>query len=266
MNEVEIFKPGIAELRSMAERFQGIEIKGVDDAEGYKTAKEARKELGDMRISITKTGKAAREEARRYAAKVIEQEKEYLAVITPTEDALKAKIEAIDEEKKKNERMILLPARKTMLEEIECQMTDEDILALDEKQFSDLYTAKKMAHLEEKERIRKAEEDKKRHEEELEQARKEAAEKATKEAEERMKREQEEKERKAKEEEEQKKREEEEKIANEKAEQERTEKNRKYKAWLKKNGYTEETKNDFSIARNGNTFVLFKKIDEITIA
>jgi polyhydroxyalkanoate synthesis regulator phasin len=117
-NELEIFKPGIAELKSMAEQFKGLTINGVGDEAGYQTVKEARKKLGDMRILITKTGKSAREEARRYASSVIEQEKEYLGVITPTEESLKAKIEAIDDEKKRAERIILLPSRKAMLAEM----------------------------------------------------------------------------------------------------------------------------------------------------
>jgi hypothetical protein len=278
-NEVEIFKPGIAELKTLALKFKGLEIKGVEDEAGYLQVKDARKELGDMRILITKTGKSAREEARKYASSVIEQEKEYLLVITPLEDELKAKIEAIDEAKKKAERIILLPSRKAMLAEIGAEMTDDEILALDEKKFSEMYTAKKMEHLEAQERKRKEEEDAKRHTEELEKAKEEAAEQARIEAEEKsrkeiekIKREQEEKDRKAKEDEDRKKQEEEDKIKLEKEEQIKTEKNRRYKAWLAENGYNKETQDDFvvkigdPIIPNGKkTCILFKKVAEITI-
>lgn len=244
-NEVEIFKPGIAELKSMAEQFKGLTINGVEDEEGYKTVKEARKKLGDMRIMITKTGKAAREEARRYAASVIEQEKEYLGVITPTEDVLKAKIEAVDAEKARNERMILLPSRKLMLDEIGAVMTDEEILDLDEKQFYAMYTSKKMAYLEEQTRKAQEIELQKQHEEEVKRASEEAAKRATEEAE-----------RKAKE-----------KLARvereKQAELKRAEKNRRYKKWAAEVGVDLEAGD--KIERIGETFIAYKKIGEITI-
>jgi len=282
-NEVEIFKPGIAELKSMAEQFKGLTINGVEDEAGYQTVKEARKKLGDMRILITKTGKSAREEARRYASSVIEQEKEYLGVITPTEESLKAKIEAIDEEKKLAERIILLPSRKAMLGEIGVEMTDEEILALDEKEFSEMYTAKKMAHLEAQERKRKEEDDAKLRAEELEQAKAEAAKKATEEAErkakediervekekqaeiDKIKRDQEEKELAEQREITKKKAEEDALMAKEVLEKALLEKNRKYKKWLKDCGYTEENKADFAIVKNGMTTILYKKVSELTI-
>src|SRR3972149_6080300 len=102
-NKIEIFKPGIAELKELALKFKGLEIKGVEDEVGYLQVKDALKELGNMRILITKTGKSAREEARKYASSVIEQEKEYLLVISPLDHELKAKVEAVDEAKKKAE-------------------------------------------------------------------------------------------------------------------------------------------------------------------
>jgi len=273
MNSVEIFKPGIAELREMATKFEGLTINGIDDAEGYKAVKAARKELGDMRILITKTGKAAREEARRYANSVIEQEKQYLGVITPTEDALKAKIEAVDAEKARNERMILLPARKTMLSEIQVEMTDEEILNLDEKQFSEMYTSKKMAYLEEQTRKAQEIERQKQHEEEVKRASEEAAKRATEEAERKAKEEIErvEREKQAEidrlnREEEDRKKAEADKIAAEQADLERAEKNRRYKAWLKKNNIDGDYDDTYlKVVRNGDNFELWRKVDEITI-
>lgn len=276
-NEVEIFKPGIAALKEMAEKYKGLQISGVEDEAGYKVVKDARKELGDMRILITKVGKSKREEALAFQREVLRQEREHLEIITPLESELKAKIEAIDEEKKRAERIILLPSRKAMLAEIGAEMTDDEILSLDEKKFSEMYTAKKMEHLEAQERKRKEEEDAKRHAEEIEKAKTEAAEKAKLEAEEnarkeieKIKRDQEEKERKAKEDEDRKKKEDDDRIASEKAEQEKTEKNRRYKAWLKKNGVTETNIGNFHIQKlaeneNGTTFKIYEYKDLITI-
>ena len=280
--EVEIFKPGISALKELASKFKGLEIKGVDDEAGYKVVKDARKELGDIRIMITKFGKSKREEALAFQREVLRQEREHLEIITPLESELKSKIEAVDEEKKKAERIILLPSRKAMLGEIGAETTDEEILSLDEKQFSEMYTAKKMEHFEAQERKRKEEEHAKLRAEELEKAKEEAAKKATEEAErkskedlerverekqseiDKIKRDQEEKDRKEKEEKERVEKEEADRIAAEKADLERAEKNRRYKKWLKDKEVNPDDPN-VKIERVGNTFVLWIKADEITI-
>jgi hypothetical protein len=266
-NEVEIFKPGIAELKTMAEKFKGLEIKGVEDEAGYIQVKDARKELGDMRILITKTGKSAREEARKYASSVIEQEKEYLLVITPLEDELKAKIEAIDEAKKKAERIILLPSRKAMLAEIGAEMTDDEILSLDEKKFSEMYTAKKMAHLEEQDRKHREEEAEKNRAEELKQAK----EKAKLDERDRLRRVEERRKEREAEQAAENKRIEDKRLADEKEKLEKEEKNKQYQDWLKKNGVDNTNIASYHIERRGTnseggtTFVMFKIIDTITI-
>jgi len=50
-----------------------------------------------------------------------------------------------------------------------------------------------------------------------------------------------------------------------KAEQEKLEKRKKYTNWLKKNGYTDETKEQFKIINENNKFTIYKKLDEIII-
>ena len=50
-----------------------------------------------------------------------------------------------------------------------------------------------------------------------------------------------------------------------KAEQEKLEKRKKYINWLKKNGYTDETKEQFKIINENNKFTIYKKLDEIII-
>ena len=251
---VEIFKPGIAELRSLAERLRGITIKGVDDVEGYTAAKEAKKELAQWRIDITKAGKKFREEALAYQREVIRQEKEHLEIITPVEDSIKAMIEAVDEAKAREERKELLPARQALLAEIEVTMTEEEILSLDEKQFSEMYMSKKMAYLEAREAKRKEAEEAERREKETKEREEAAAAKAVEEERLRVEREKKDAEEKAAREE-----------ADRKAEEARLEKNRRYKAWLKGHGVEGEDPN-FKIERVGTTFVLYKKVDEITIA
>lgn len=266
---VEIFKPGLAELRSLADRLKDIKIKDVGDVEGYAAAKEAKKELAQWRIDITKAGKKFREEALAYQREVIRQEKEHLEIITPVEDGIKAMLTAVDEAKAREERKILIPARRTMLAEIEIEMTDEELLAYDEVAFSGMFTEKKMAYLEAREAKRRAEEEEKRRAEELERAKAEAAAKAVEEEKARAERE-----KKAEEEriarEEAAKKAEAERIEKEKADElAKAEKNRKYKAWLKEHDVNTSdpiAMNDVKIERVGTTFVLWKKVSEIEIS
>ena len=53
--------------------------------------------------------------------------------------------------------------------------------------------------------------------------------------------------------------------AREEEDQAKAEKNKKYQNFLKKNGYTEETKADYKVVREGDTFSLYKLVDTITI-
>jgi len=55
------------------------------------------------------------------------------------------------------------------------------------------------------------------------------------------------------------------KAKEEAEETERLAKANKYKDWLKKNAWTEETKDDFIIERSGDKFTMFKKVDEVVI-
>ncbi len=243
---VEIFKPGVAELRALAEKYRGIVINGPADEAGYAAAKEAKKELAESRIAITKAGKKYREEALAYQREVIRQEKELLEIITPVEDTIKAEIEAVDAAKAREERRVLLPARKAMLAEIQHHMTDEEILDLDEKAFAEIYTSRKLAYADAQETEKRAKEEAERRAKEIEQAKAEAAAKAVADEKERM-----------------------EQVAAADAkrqaeEQAKAEKNKRYQAWLKKHGVTAEDA-DTKVERVGNTFILWKKVDEIVI-
>jgi colicin import membrane protein len=274
---VEIFKPGIAELRSLAERLKGITIKDANDVEGYAAAKDAKKELAQWRIDITKAGKKFREEALLYQREVIRQEKEHLDIITPVEDEIKAMIEAVDEAKAKEERRVLLPARQAMLAEIEIQMTEEEILALDEKQFSEVYMSKKMVYLEAREAKARADAEEKRRADELAKAKEEAAAKAVEEEKARAEKERLAEEKKRADEEARKvaeaerlAKEEAERVANEaKAKAQEAKKisrNKQYKAWLDSHGFVAGDENQ-KVERVGDsqTFVLWRKASEITI-
>lgn len=55
------------------------------------------------------------------------------------------------------------------------------------------------------------------------------------------------------------------KEAEEKAEQERIDKDKKWKDFLAKSGWTKEKESEFYILQNGNTRIIYKKVGEITI-
>lgn len=286
--QIEKFNPTKAEIQAAVLEVEGLKINGIDDVAGYEAVKVGKKKLADYRIEITKFGKKQREEAIAWQKEVLRQEKELLAMIEPTEVKLKEQLEGIDHQKKREERRVLLPSRKKMLEEIGAEWTDEEILDMDEKEFASEYGSLRMEYDAEKAEKKRKEEEEKRHAEEMEKAKEEAAKKATEEAErkakeelekverakqaeiDKIKRDQEEKDRKEKEEAGRKKKEEEDRIAEEKAKQEKEEKNRKYKAWLKKNGVTDTNIGNFHIERladneQGTTFKLYEYKDLITI-
>lgn len=285
--DIQKFSPAKAEIQSAVEEVKNLTINGIDDVAGYEAVKLGKKRLAEYRIDITKFGKKQREEALAYQREVLRQEKELLEMIEPTELRLKGELEAIDEEKKRQERIVLLPTRIKMLEEIGIKLLDAEILRMDEKEFSEYYNTEKLAYLERKAQVEREEREKKEREAEIERLKQEAVEKAKKEAEEKaelekkelaekaekekqeaidkIKREQEEKDRKAKEEADRIKQAEEERMKKEKEDKEKAEKNKKYQDWLKKHGYNEQTKDKFYIKREGNTFTIYIKTGEITI-
>ena len=281
--QIEKFNPAKEEIQAAVMEVEGLTISGVDDIAGYEAVKAGKKKLAEYRIEITKFGKKQREEAIFWQREVLRQEKELIEMIEPTETRLKNALEAVDKERERKEREVLLPSRRLMMDEIGAVMTDDEILDLDEKQFSEVYTNKKMIFLEGQEKLRKEAEAAKEREVELEKAKEEAAKQATEEAERKAKEELERVEKEKQAEIDKIKRDQEEaeekriqaeadrlteaaRVERERiVEQAKKEKNRRYKTWLKENGCTEENKAEFHILRDGDTFTLYKKVSAITI-
>jgi hypothetical protein len=286
---VKVFKPQTVDIQALADSCKGLKINGIEDEAGYELVFDALQKIKKARTDLTKFAKSLRDEYTAKNRKIKEIENDYLKIITPIEDDLKVQREEVDQAKKRKEREILLPERQKMLREIGNEIDDDFVLDMDANQFQEFFNQRKLEFLEmkerqlneEKERLekekREAEEAKIR-EAELEKARTEAAEKARIEAEqkaerekqeaiEKIKREQEEKDAKIRAENFRIAQEAVEKEKAEKAEQEKTEKNRKYKAWLKEHGFTEELRQagEMHVMRDGNTFTLYKKVDKITI-
>lgn len=249
--DIQKFNPTVAELTTLAEEAKAVDISDLT------AVKEMRLKLRTARTTITKTGKEFRAEALAFQKAVIAKEKELLELVTPEEDRLKAVEDEAARAAELEERKKVIPWRKEQLITIgdgKDNPTEEELLDMDDATFTSYLNERKAAHLDAVEAEKREAELAEQREKEKE----EAAEKARQEERERLEREQKEKE---------------EREAKEKAEAERqakeeeakAKKNKAYKEWLDKHGYTTKTKDDYKVERDGNTFTLYKKIDTITI-
>jgi len=286
MNELSIskFDPLKAEISALVENVKAT-VASATGATGYELMKENKKVLQSKRTDLVKDLKAERDGAIKFQKAIIEVEKDLLKIISEVEQPLDDKIKEIDDARKREERLAILPERKEKLSSIEMVMTDDEILDMDDKKFAEFFIDKKMAHLEEKQA--KIDAENKRNEDkrqkDLANARKEAAANAKKEAEEEKKRAIQKEKDKAKRDRQKliddqkrkdqeridkknrKQKKESDQIAKEKAENERLEKGKKYQKFLADNGYTKENWQDFYIKREETKVVLYKKVGEFKI-
>lgn len=258
MNENTIIKFDYTKeaLETMKDQLASIDVTKKEELEN------AVKILVKARGIIQKQGKSFRDEANAYNKSVLEKEKEYVQIIEPLELDYKQKIISIEKEELQQQRLLVLPQRKSLLELLKTitQPGDEILLNLDDASF--------MAYLmerqtEDKNNLEREEARLKREKEIADNAKIEAEkraqieiEKIKKDAENKILEEQQrvERERLA-----ELKRKEEVEIRK-KEEQEKLEKNKKYLNFLKENGYTVETKVDFHIVELDNEYILYKKV------
>lgn len=238
---IEAFNPTVAQLQSLTE-----ESKAVDTSD-IRAVKEVRIKLKSARVEITKRGKAMRDDANAFAKAVIAKEKELVAIIEPEEDRLKEveeQAEILAEMKKREKEM---PERLEQLSAIGdgVEVSDEEILKMDSFAFGTYVNTRKGALLdkmrletEERERVVREAEEKAQREKEIA----DREEKARVQERERIELEKVKKE------------------AEEKAEQERLEKQKSYQKFLADNGYTEATKDEFRIIKEGDVTRLFKLV------
>lgn len=282
---IEKFDPTTQELNKLVAKSQEIKEIDIDDKTQMATVTKARIELKNARVAITKKGKEMRDDALKFQRAVIEKEKELVAIIEPEEERLKSIEEEAKVKKERAERAEKLPWRKEKLAEVDAELSDDDLLDLDDKAFQILLNekaAEKLARIEDERRAKEAEEARakeiaeagerakaeaeakakqeaeeaeRRHKEELERVEREAKEKEERLAREaKDKEEQAERERKAEEE----KKAEAKRVAKE--EEKRLAKQKDYKKWLADNGYSEETKEDFIAKDMGEEVRLYKLV------
>lgn len=233
--QIEQFNPTIPELTKIADKYKDLEIKGIEDVDGYNLVDKAIKELKKIKSGIKNTGKELRAEANAFRKAVIDKEKELIYIIEPTEKDLEYKKSVIEEEKEKAKRIELLPLRQFQLKEYNVVVDDNTLLELDDYGFINFLNIKKQEYLAEEQRKIEIEKEKMRREKEL-------------------------LEQKSKEVEIQKQQivEEKEQIEVKKEKVEITD---KYQKFLLKNGVNKENKHLFIMRNEENTVKLYKLVD-----
>lgn len=269
-------------------------------AVGLELLKENKTLLQKKRTSTVEFMEGKREASNAYSRGVIKLQNELVAMIKEAEQPLDEKIEEIKKAERREKNKALLPERIEKLNSINYLVDEEWLLDLDEKQFATFYVRQKELYLEEKEKLikeaeqekenqRLAEEAEKQRQADIKKAAEEAAAKAKKDAEEAAEKAIAEAKKKADKEkqdlideqnrkdaqrilDEQRKKEDKEAEEKRKAEElERQKKNKKYIKFLKDNGceMAQLLNNALDIecfvSRNGNQFILYKKIAETKI-
>ena len=133
------YSPEVADLKKLATSAKKVVIKGIDDKEGIALAEKTRKELVKMRGKINNQRLDYTKGLREEVTRVNELGKKLVAIIEPEELRIKEMEAEVKKQKQFEERKVLLPTRKQMLKSIDVKMTDEEILGMDEKQFSEKY-------------------------------------------------------------------------------------------------------------------------------
>jgi hypothetical protein len=169
-NGLQLLDQHEADLNLLAEQFKGLTIKGVDDKLGFATLRDARITLKSRRIQIEKDGKALRENAVKFQKRVIEREKQLIAIIEPTENALYMEEKRIEEQKevirlekerKENER---IQNRVTALAQFSFAMDLYELKIMPDAEFTELLLKVQDEYNQEQQRLAevKAEEEKQR--------------------------------------------------------------------------------------------------------
>ena len=157
---IEQFSPKRAEITKLITKYKGLEIKGIDDIEGYEVVNNARKDLKKTRVHIQKTGKDMRAEALKIQRDVIKIEKDLVLMLEPTEKELAEKQRVVDEIKEMEKRRESLGDRQEKLVEIGVVVEDDFLLRMDSKEFAEYYNGKRAEHLENKEKELKEKQEK----------------------------------------------------------------------------------------------------------
>lgn len=275
---LEQFNPTVAELTKLAAESKQLSVTDYGDPVQVKAVHDQRIVLRDARVDITKKAKLFREEAVTFQKRVIEKEKELIALIEPEE----YRLQCIEDEAKayaiKQERERKWPERLARLKELEYKggSSDDHVLKMLSDVEFETYISNVKAKIEAEalarqrtEQLAREAELNRREEELAAKERKAKMEQVAKENAEREKADAEMREKKrladleeARIEGERNAKATAERIEREKkAEEARAEKSRKFKAWLSEHGHTDALEGDrFFIRHTDTEAILYEKV------
>lgn len=134
--------------------YLGLKINGIDDKVNFKLVEDARKHCKSIRVLAVKICKAGREDAIKIQKGWIAKEKEIVAAIDETESHLEKESNRIKEEEKRilfeAAQKAKLPMRIEKLKSIDVTVQDEELLKINDDQFSALFNEFHEKHLQEK--------------------------------------------------------------------------------------------------------------------
>lgn len=138
---VEVFNPIKATLAAMVEESKKLTCDDLHDQQKLESIKKQRKELRGVEIQIEKIGKDARQDARDYAQKIIDLEKDLKSITSPEISRFDDILEKAEQLKIMEERKLALPVRREKLLAIDdsCDIDDNFLLSLDAVKFEEYY-------------------------------------------------------------------------------------------------------------------------------
>ncbi|GAG37622.1 unnamed protein product, partial [marine sediment metagenome] len=161
--EIKEFNPTRAEVQKAKDESLVLLEKEITDVNTFTEVDEGRKKLAKMMSTISNFAKAARAGYIKAQKDNIKQENELIDEIKPTRDKLKEKLNTYKEKQIIETRKKFLPKRMEQFAEIKCDITEEELLKLDDDQVAALYVAKKeeyLDHVQEQSRLKKEAEEK----------------------------------------------------------------------------------------------------------
>jgi hypothetical protein len=169
---IEKFNPTIAEIQRIVVDGKKLTITDFADKLQVKAVRDQRLQLKEIRVNITKQGKAFRQKALDFQKAVIGKEKEIIAFVEPEELRLAGLEEQADQYAEREKRKELLPKRKDRLAAFNdgVEIPDDEILDMDSTLFEG-YCNKRLADKNEKDRLILEEQQRKIKEEEARVAR-----------------------------------------------------------------------------------------------
>jgi hypothetical protein len=131
--EIDKFSPTKAELAQIVEESKKLNLPDAFDIAQYEKVKDGYKTLVKVRTTITKNGKAMRDDAIAFQKRVIELEKELLVITKPEEERLENILDEADHVIERRARVELLPHRHEKLAAIGdgIEVTEAELLVSD---------------------------------------------------------------------------------------------------------------------------------------